>query len=245
MSHKRIPKRKAAIAAGGVVALGAAAILLPNANASQDGSSSNGAAAAPKTLKASDASDLASQLQELLGDAFAGSYYDTDQQQLVVNVISGDNNNVIVQAKKAYAKIREVDNSLTELAAGAATLKADATIPGTSWAVDPRTNKILVTADSTVTGAKWDQLESTVDTLGSGMATIKKSAGDLQDLPLRRRRHLRRRRPLLGRVQRHRGRRQPGLPDRRSLRCRGGPVVGRAGRPADRHRRPGHLPRRR
>jgi len=177
LSHKRIPKRKAAIAAGGVVALGAAAILLPNANASQDGSSSNGAAVAPKTLKASDASDLASQLQELLGEAFAGSYYDTDQKQLVVNVVSGDNNNVVVQAEKAGAKIREVDNSLAELAAGAQTLKAQATIPGTSWAVDPRTNKILVTADSTVTGAKWDQLESTVDTLGSGMATIKKSAG--------------------------------------------------------------------
>ncbi|OPG07389.1 serine protease [Streptomyces sp. GKU 895] len=177
MSHKRIPKRKAAIAAGGVVALGAAAILLPNANASQDGSSSNGAAAAPKTLKASDASDLASQLQELLGEAFAGSYYDTGQKQLVVNVVSGDNNNVIVQAEKAGAKIREVDNSLAELASGAQTLKAKATIPGTAWAVDPRTNKILVTADSTVTGAKWDQLESTVDTLGSGMATIKKSAG--------------------------------------------------------------------
>ncbi|MFI8529164.1 S1 family peptidase [Streptomyces aquilus] len=177
MSHKRIPKRKAAIAAGGVVALGAAAILLPNANASQDGSSSNGAAAAPKTLKASDASDLASQLQELLGEAFAGSYYDTDQKQLVVNVVSGDNNNVIVQAEKAGAKIREVDNSLAELAAGAQTLKTRATIPGTAWAVDPRTNKILVTADSTVTGAKWDRLESTVDTLGSGMATIKKSAG--------------------------------------------------------------------
>ncbi|MGV9900822.1 S1 family peptidase, partial [Streptomyces tendae] len=36
MSHKRIPKRRAAMAAGGVVALGAAAILLPNANASQE-----------------------------------------------------------------------------------------------------------------------------------------------------------------------------------------------------------------
>jgi streptogrisin D len=176
LSHKRIPKRKAAIAAGGVVALGAAAILLPNANASQDGAS-NDAAAAPKTLKAADASDLASQLSGLLGDAFAGSYYDTDSQQLVVNVISGDDNNVIVQAKKAGAKVREVDNSLTELEAGAQTLKAKATIPGTSWAVDPKTNKILVTADSTVTGSKWDRLESTVETLGSGMATIKKSAG--------------------------------------------------------------------
>ncbi|KQW07103.1 S1 family peptidase [Streptomyces sp. Root369] len=177
MSHKRIPKRKAAFAAGTVVALGAAAILLPNANASQDGSSNDAAAVAPKTLKATDASDLASQLEELLGDAFAGSYYDSDSQQLVVNVISGDNNNVVVQAKKAGAKVREVDNSLTELAAGAKTLKEEATIPGTSWAVDPRTNKILVTADSTVTGDKWNTIESTVKSLGSDMATIKKSAG--------------------------------------------------------------------
>jgi streptogrisin D len=177
LSHKRIPKRKAAFAAGTVVALGAAAILLPNANASQDGSSNDAAAIAPKTLKASDASDLASQLEQLLGDAFAGSYYDSDSGQLVVNVISGDNNNVVVQAKKAGAKVREVENSLPELAAGAKTLKEEATIPGTAWAVDPRTNKILVTADSTVTGAKWNTLESTVKSLGSDMATVKKSAG--------------------------------------------------------------------
>ncbi|GAB2783000.1 S1 family peptidase [Streptomyces chlorus] len=176
MSHKRIPKRKAAIAVGGVVALGAAAILLPNANASQDGASDN-AATAPKTLKATDASDLASQLAGLLGDAFAGSYYDGDKQQLVVNVVPGDDNNVIVQAKKAGATVREVDNSMIELAAGKRTLKTEATIPGTSWAVDPRTNKILVTADSTVTGENWDRLESTVRGLGSGMATIKKSEG--------------------------------------------------------------------
>ncbi|WP_371667708.1 S1 family peptidase [Streptomyces sp. NBC_00289] len=174
MSHKRIPKRKAIIAVGGVAALGAAALLLPNANASQDGASNDAAA---KTLKADDASDLASQLQNLLGDAFAGSYYDTDSKQLVVNVVSGDDNNVIVQAKKAGAAVREVDNSLAELAAGAKTLKTEATIPGTAWALDPKTNKILVTADSTVTGAKWDTLESTVQSLGSNMATIKKSAG--------------------------------------------------------------------
>lgn len=176
MSHKRIPKRKAAIAAGSVVALGAAALLLPNANASQDGASDE-AAAAPKTLKAADASDLASQLAGLLGDSFAGSYYDGDKKQLVVNVVQGDDNQVIVQAKRAGAAVREVDNSMSELEAGAKTLKSEASIPGTSWAVDPRTNKILVTADSTVTGDKWDRLESTVESLGSDMATIKKSTG--------------------------------------------------------------------
>ncbi|MFI5794447.1 S1 family peptidase [Streptomyces sp. NPDC051677] len=182
MSHKRVTKRKAIVAAGGVAALGAAAILLPQANASQDGGSNN--AASVKTLKAGDASDLASQLEKLLGDAFAGSYYDTDGKQLVVNVVnvSGDENNVVVQAKKAGAKVREVENSTAELKAAAQTLKTEATIPGTSWAVDPKTNKILVTADSTVTGNKWDKIESTVKTLGSGMATIKKSAGALKPL---------------------------------------------------------------
>ncbi|CAL9665484.1 S1 family peptidase [Streptomyces sp. enrichment culture] len=177
MSHKRIPKRRAAMAAGGVVALGAAAILLPNANASQDGGSSDEAAAAPRTLKAADASDLASRLAGLLGDAFAGSYYDSGAQQLVVNVVPGDDNQVVVQAKQAGAEVREVDNTLGELRSGARTLESEATIPGTSWAIDPRTNKILVTADSTVTGDRWDRLESTVEGLGPGMATVRKSAG--------------------------------------------------------------------
>ncbi|WP_030172553.1 S1 family peptidase [Streptomyces sp. NRRL S-813] len=173
MSHKRIPKRKAAIAAGGVVALGAAAMLLPNANASQDGAADD---AAPRTLKATDASDLATRLAASLGDALAGSYYDSARQQLVVNVVSGDDN-VVVQAKKAGATVRRVDNSTAELKSAARTLKARATIPGTSWAVDPRTNKVVVTADSTVTGARWDRLQSTVQSLGPGMATLKKSAG--------------------------------------------------------------------
>ncbi|MGW0191547.1 S1 family peptidase [Streptomyces sp. NPDC003362] len=174
MSHKRIPKRKAVLAAGGVAALGAAAILLPNANASQDGAPE--AKSAPRTLKSADASDLADQLAGLLGDAFAGSYYDADRQQLVVNVV-GDDNQLVVQAKKAGAAVRQVDNSAAELKAAAQTLKSEATIPGTAWAVDPRTNKVLVTADSTVTGAKWDTLESTVQSLGSGMATLRKSNG--------------------------------------------------------------------
>ncbi|WP_416237036.1 S1 family peptidase [Streptomyces sp. RB17] len=176
MSHKRMPKRKAAIAVGGVAALGAAALLLPNANASQDKNQASSTTGTAKTLKATQASNLAAQLQKALGDAFAGSYFDSGRQQLVVNVVSGDNN-VIQQAKKAGAVVRQVKNSTSDLKAAAGTLKTKATIPGTSWAVDPRTDKVLVTADSTVTGAKWDRLQSTVQSLGSGMATLKKSAG--------------------------------------------------------------------
>lgn len=173
MSHRRNPKTKAIIAAAGVVALGGAAILLPNAMASQD----KPQAAAPKTLKSGEASDLASQLAEALGEAFGGSYFDSDKGQVIINVVDGDDNNIIQQVKDAGAVPREVDNSWSSLKAAAKTLKADATIPGTAWALDPRTNQVQVTADSTVTDANWDKLTSTVKSLGDGMATVKKSAG--------------------------------------------------------------------
>ncbi|NEB60118.1 S1 family peptidase [Streptomyces diastaticus] len=176
MSHKRIPKRRAAMAAGGVIALGAAALLLPHANAAQDGGSPD-EAAAPRTLKAADAPDLAARLAGLLGDTFAGSYYDSGAGRLVVNVVPGDDDEAVVRAKRAGAEVREVDNSMGELRSGARTLKSEASIPGTSWAIDPHTNRLLVTADSTVTGDRWDRLESTVEGLGSGMATIRRSAG--------------------------------------------------------------------
>ncbi|MER5469880.1 S1 family peptidase [Streptomyces sp. NPDC002685] len=172
MSHKRIPKRKAAIAVGGVAALGAAALLLPNANASQ----SNGDDATPRTFKSTDVSDVASMLASQLGDAFAGSYYDASNKQLVINIV-GNNSNVVNQIEKAGAVAHQVQNSTSELQAAAKTLKADATVPGTAWSVDPKTNEIRVTADSTVTGTKWDTVESTVKGLGSDVATLKKSAG--------------------------------------------------------------------
>ncbi|MFD8740173.1 S1 family peptidase [Streptomyces sp. NPDC059618] len=175
MSHKRIPKRKAAIAVGGVAALGAAALLLPSANASQ----TNGDAATPRTFKANDISNVASMLATQLGDTFAGSYYDAQQKQLVVNVV-GNDSNAVAQIEKAGAVAHQVQNSTAALEAAAKTLKADATVPGTSWSVDPKTNEIRVTADSTVTGDKWNTVQSTVKNLGSGVATLAKSAGTLK-----------------------------------------------------------------
>ncbi|MEU7559856.1 S1 family peptidase [Streptomyces eurythermus] len=179
MSHKRMPRRKAAMAVGAVAALGAAAFLLPHANASQDAGDDGrapGATGTARTLRATDAPDLDARLRELLGDAFAGSWYDNGRQQLVVNV-AGGGDDVVVRAEKAGAVVRQVANSAAELRAAARTLRAEAAVPGTSWAVDPRTDKILVTADSTVTGARWDRLRSAVRGLGPGMATLKKSAG--------------------------------------------------------------------
>jgi len=175
LSHKRIPKRKAAIAVGGVAALGAAALLLPNANASQTDSDDT----TPRTFRAVDVPGLSSRLQDRLGDTFAGSYYDADTKRIVVNVV-GDDDSTMNAVQEAGAVPHQVRNSTDALESAAKTLRTDATIPGTAWAVDPKTNEIRVTADSTVTGAKWDRLRSTVKGLGSGMATLKKSEGTLK-----------------------------------------------------------------
>ncbi|MFD6554542.1 S1 family peptidase, partial [Streptomyces sp. NPDC058398] len=81
---------------------------------------------------------------------------------------------------KDGAVANHVKNSTDYLRAAAQTLKADATVPGTAWSVDPKTNEIRVSADSTVTGDKWNTVESTVKNLGSGVATLTKSAGTLK-----------------------------------------------------------------
>ncbi|WP_434443753.1 S1 family peptidase [Lentzea sp. E54] len=56
------------------------------------------------------------------------------------------------------------------------TLRQKASVPGTAWAVDPATNEVLVTADSTVTGTRWDTLKSTVDAMGAGV-TLRRTPG--------------------------------------------------------------------
>lgn len=45
-------------------------------------------------------------------------------------------------------------------------LEDKASIPGTSWAVDPHTDKLVVTADKTVKGDDLDKLKDVVDGLG-------------------------------------------------------------------------------
>lgn len=179
MSHRRISKGKAVLAGAGAVGVAAAAILLPNANASQSGTDDGGAGTNPRTVSAASAPELVAKLSSQLGDDYAGAYYDTQKKQVVVNV-AGDGGESADQVRAAGAVARSVRNSMGELRSATGTLSRDATIPGTAWAVDPRNNQILVTADTTVTGERWDTLESTVRSLGDGVARIQKSAGEFK-----------------------------------------------------------------
>ncbi|MFD4510713.1 S1 family peptidase [Streptomyces sp. NPDC058457] len=159
MKHRRIPGRRVALAGAGVAALVAAGVTFQSANASEPAK----AAAAPQTLSAPAAGKLASTLAADLGTDTAGTYYDARSKNLVVNVLD-DSTAKAVEA--AGAKARLVANSLAELDGARTALKQDATIPGTSWATDPVGNKVVVTADRTVTGAELAKLTKVVDGLG-------------------------------------------------------------------------------
>ncbi|WP_151479484.1 S1 family peptidase [Streptomyces albicerus] len=171
MKHRRIPKRRAAVAGAGIAALVAGGVTLQSANASE-----NAPAPEPQTLSVTAAGKLASTLGKDLGTDAAGTYYDAKAENLVVNVLDEAAAKIV---ESAGAKARVVENSLAELKGARTTLKQDATIPGTSWAVDPATNKVVVTADRTVRGAELTKLTKVVDGLGA-KAELKRTKGEFK-----------------------------------------------------------------
>jgi streptogrisin D len=171
LKHRRIPKRRAAVAGAGIAALVAGGVTLQSANASE-----NAPAPEPQTLSVTAAGKLASTLGKDLGTDAAGTYYDAKAENLVVNVLDEAAAKIV---ESAGAKARVVENSLAELKGARTTLKQDATIPGTSWAVDPATNKVVVTADRTVRGAELTKLTKVVDGLGA-KAELKRTKGEFK-----------------------------------------------------------------
>ncbi|MFF8291655.1 S1 family peptidase [Streptomyces sp. NPDC016309] len=169
MKHRRIPTRRAAIAGGAAAALLGAGLTFQTANASEDAPRP-----AVKTLSAPAAGNLAAALDRTLGGDAAGAYYDAEAKALVVNVVDEA---AARSVREAGGRARLVEHTLAELTSARQTLKSRATIPGTSWAVDPVSNKVVVTADRTVKGADWKKLDQVVKGLGS-RAELKRTAGE-------------------------------------------------------------------
>ncbi len=159
------------MAGAGVAALLVAGFTFQSANASEPVKTPEA-----RTLSAVAAGKLASTLVRDLGADAAGTYYDAETKSLVVNVLDASSAETV---ERAGATARVVGNSLAELAGARAALEKDATIPGTSWATDPVTNKVVVTADSTVSTAEWTTLSKVVYGLGE-KAELTRSKGEFK-----------------------------------------------------------------
>ncbi|MFC7915713.1 S1 family peptidase [Streptomyces sp. NPDC057386] len=169
MKHRRISGRRTAVAGAGIAALVAAGVTFQTANASEPSTD-----AAPRILSAAAAGNLASDLGKELGSDAVGTYYDAQARTLVVNVLDEAAARTV---RAAGAKPRLVEHSLAELRSARTTLKEDATVPGTSWVTDPTTNKVVITADRTVSDAEWAKLGKVVDRLGD-VAELRRTNGE-------------------------------------------------------------------
>ncbi|MCF3963970.1 S1 family peptidase [Streptomyces fuscigenes] len=171
--HRRMSRKRAAVAGGAVIALAVAGITFQTANASEP-------APGPtvRVLTPMAAGKLSSSLVKDLGsDDAAGSYYDAKTKSLVVNVLNGDAADTV---RRAGGRAKVVAHSLSELRAATKTLSGTASsVGGTSWAIDPVTNKVVVTADRTVRGDALAKLTGAVKDLG-GKAQLKRSAGQFK-----------------------------------------------------------------
>jgi streptogrisin D len=120
-----------------------------------------GALLAPGTAQAAPGGtltggDAAAALADRLGDRTAGTYLD-GSGRVVVTVTDAA---AAREARAAGAVAREVSRSAADLARITAALDASARIAGTAWAVDPMTNRVVVSYDGTVTGARLARLRT-------------------------------------------------------------------------------------
>lgn len=176
MSHRHVNKRTGLAAGACAIAIAGAAILLPSAHASSEHEQRGDKRTESRVLTPDAAARLGSALTATLGNGAAGWYYSADAKQLVVNVLDARGARS-VEAGGGVARI--VPNSTAALKGAAQTLKATASVPGTAWSVDPKTNTVSVLADSTVTGDRLATLNRAVDDLG-GLVTMKRSAGEFR-----------------------------------------------------------------
>ncbi|GGQ30974.1 streptogrisin D [Actinomadura coerulea] len=161
--HRRVRAAAVTTAAAGLVA--ATLATAPSASASP---AAPAAPAAP--------GDVATSLAHQLGTRSAGSYL--KDGKLVVTVTDAQ----AAQAVRAAGAVpRTVARSGADLKKVEAALKRDATVPGTAWAVDPASNQVVLSVDSTVKGAGLKKVRAAASRQGAAVRT-ESVAGKFQTL---------------------------------------------------------------
>ncbi|MGI8953243.1 MAG: S1 family peptidase, partial [Nocardioidaceae bacterium] len=105
-------------------------------------------------------------------DSAAGSYIDSSGR-VVVNVTDRAD---VAKVEGSGAEAAVVRYSTRQLDKATAKLGRQTSIPGTAWAVDPTTNSVTVSADSTVSKNQLGKIKAVTRSLGD-KATLSRTAG--------------------------------------------------------------------
>ncbi|MFD2768366.1 S1 family peptidase [Micromonospora eburnea] len=118
--------------------------------------------------------DAAADLATKLGDRAAGAYADSSGKMVIAVTDAA----AARQVRAAGATPKLVTRGADKLKAATDELERSAKIPGTAWWVDAATNQVVVSVDSTVTGAKLERVKAAAARTG-GTVRIEAEAGVL------------------------------------------------------------------
>ncbi|MGW5037545.1 S1 family peptidase [Streptomyces parvulus] len=163
-ARRRIVRRVARLAAVGGLLVGGT--MVTRAVASEP----PGASPAPHTL--SRTASGAGLVAELGDERTAGHWVGTDGRPVVA--VTDERTAGTVRRSGVAAKV--VRHSMSELRSAASTLRAAPRVPGTAWALDYRSNEVVVRGDRTVSPADWSRLTGVAEGIG-GFVRMERTEG--------------------------------------------------------------------
>lgn len=112
-------------------------------------------------------------LAERLGTArSAGNWVDAQGRP----VVAVTDERAAAEVRAAGARAKVVGHSMNELKSATAALRSAPRVPGTAWAVDYRTNRIVVSGDRTVSSADWTKMTHVASRIGD-FVTMQRTGG--------------------------------------------------------------------
>lgn len=169
-ARRRVVRRLTRLAAVGGLLLGGA-MVTQAALASETPSGS--AAVLRSAGGTSGAGDAGAALVARLGTArTAGDWVGADGRPVVAVTDDG----AAREVRRAGAVAKVVPHSMDELRSATASLGSAPRVPGTAWAVDYRTNRVVVRADRTVSAGDWSRLSRVAAGIG-GFVHMERTRG--------------------------------------------------------------------
>ncbi|MCF3130043.1 S1 family peptidase [Streptomyces olivochromogenes] len=156
-ARRRVVRRVTQLAAVGGLLLGG--VMVTQAMASE----TPGTSAVPFSSAAT-AGGTGTSLVSQLGTArTAGSWIGAGGRP----VVAVTDRQAAETVRRAGAEPKLVPHSMNELKAATATLRSAPRVAGTAWAVDYRTNQVVVQADKTVSADDWSRMSRTANGIGT------------------------------------------------------------------------------
>lgn len=165
-ARRRMVRRVARLAAVGGLLVGGTMVTRAVASEPPD------VPAAPRTLAQTASGTGAGLVSELGGERTAGHWVGADGRP----VVAVTDERTAETVRRAGAEAKVVRHSMSELRSATSTLRSAPRVPGTAWALDYRSNEVVVRGDRTVSSSDWSRLTGVAEGIG-GFVRMERTEG--------------------------------------------------------------------